>query len=92
MLDEEKWEEILWNGIKYSYPFTDFFLGLENKYPLCCILFYITGWEEINDTINNVKRLDNLTSDATKAVDDYAFSEEHVICPNCVITKLSKKH
>lgn len=57
-----------------------FWKGIKHDIPLCCITFFETDWQSIRQT----------NSEYGSTMDKLTNNQGIILCPNCLIKKLTK--
>jgi len=62
--------------------YLEFWTGIRNKIPSCCIIFYETVW---------LPSLKNQIAEYGKAMTKITDNQGVILCPDCLVNKIEKK-
>jgi len=81
--EQREWTNVIIN---------QFYTGIEEDYPFCCILFFISGslYESIKDTYSDKPPSGHLPEELYYSQEKFRKSYDHIRCPNCLIQELGR--
>lgn len=73
----DKWSFHFWNGV-------------ENKYPLCCILWFCDSWCNEGQQLGGI--LEHFFTDyfGKDGIEPIGLHIDRILCPDCLITCINK--
>lgn len=69
--------------------FEDFYYGIDSDFPLCCVLYFITAWEDFFHDWFTPKYNGSFVGEDKRIIfyekSELEYHIERVLCPNCIL-------